>query len=530
MLMVYFSVVTPVIAQEQTVGLFVYESTTAVDGYTLFAPMTNTTTYLVDNSGRLIHTWDSNYLPGNGAYLCENGNLLRTGKIGNNPYFPNESGILQEFDWDGNLVWEFAYSTSQHITHHDVEQLPNGNVLILAAESKSYAECIAAGRDSRLIDEYVLWPDYVIEVDPDSLGGTIVWEWHVWDHLIQDFDPTKANYGLVGDHPELVDFNYVRDGYLPGQPHWLHTNSIDYHPEFDQILLSPRHPCEIWIIDHSTTTEEAAGHTGGNSGRGGDLLYRWGNPEVYRAGTAGDQQLFEQHDPQWIEPGYPGEGNILIFNNGHYRPGIDYSQVDEIVPPVDSMGNYYLAAGSAYGPAEPVWTYTSENPYDFYSKYVSGAQRLTNGNTLICDGGHGTFFEVTPDTEIVWLYISPILANGPMMQGDPIPIGTYGYTNHCFRSPRYAPDYPGFQGHLLIPGDPLELYSNKIDDLVIDYEMGAVTLNWSGILNPLVVYNVFGSNDPWNYFTRMGSTSDTTWSTLTSTDRRFYYVTFEVAP
>ena len=116
------------------------------------------------------------------------------------------------------------------------------------------------------------------------------------------------------------------------------------------------------------------------------------------------------------------------------------------------------------------------------------------------------------------------------MQGDPRPIGTYGYTNHCFRSPRYAPDYPGLQGHLLTPGDPLELYPNNISDLLIRFEMSTITLNWSRILNPLVVYNVFGSNDPWNYFARMGSTSDTTWSAPISSDARFYHVTFEVAP
>ncbi|MGC8644373.1 MAG: hypothetical protein ACP5XB_31305, partial [Isosphaeraceae bacterium] len=60
--------------------------------------------------------------------------------------------------------------------------------------------------------------------------------------------------------------------------------------ELDQILLSVHSFSEIWIIDHGTTTAEAATHKGGRSGKGGDLLYRWGNPQAYRAGTAADQQ------------------------------------------------------------------------------------------------------------------------------------------------------------------------------------------------------------------------------------------------
>jgi hypothetical protein len=316
-----------------------------------------------------------------------------------------------------------------------------------------------------------LLPDYVIEVEPTgSSGGNIVWEWHVWDHLIQDYDPSKENYGVVADHPELIDV-HGSGGNI--RPFWNHMNSIDYNEEFDQIILSVRGNDEIWIIDHSTTTEEAAGHTGGNSGKGGDLLYRWGNPQTYDIGNANDQKLFEQHDAQWIETDCPGEGNILIFNNGNNRPGGSYSSVDEIVPPVDSNGNYDYTPGSPYAPEDPIWVYTAENPTDLFSEAISGAQRLPNGNTLIDDGVHGTIFEVTPEKEIVWLYVNPVINTGPLNQGDSIPLDPREHQyNAVFKIQRYAPDYPGLMDKDLTPGDPIEKYPNPDGGWLGPYNSG----------------------------------------------------------
>jgi hypothetical protein len=158
------------------------------------------------------------------------------------------------------------------------------------------------------------------------------------------------------------------------------------------------------VIDHSTTTEEAAGHAGGNSGKGGDLLYRWGNPQAYRAGISSDKKLFSQHDASWIKKGYPGKGNILVFNNG---VGRGYSSVDEFSPPVNEDGEYYLESGKAYGPETQAWTYTTNPPDIFYAGYLSGAQRLVDGNTIICNGDAGEIFEVTQDGEKVWQYNNP---------------------------------------------------------------------------------------------------------------------------
>jgi hypothetical protein len=270
--------------------------------------------------------------------------------------------------------------------------------------TKTRAEAIAAGRNPNTISGNTFTPDMIIEVkQTGATSGEVVWEWHVWDHLIQDYDPSKENYGVVGDHPELIDINYG-DSFVYD---WLHTNSVDYHPDFDQILIDVHNFNEIWVIDHSTTTEEAAGHTGGNSGKGGDLLYRWGNPEAYDSGAASDQKFFFQHDASWIKPGYPGEGNILVFNNGNNRPSGQYSSVDEFTPPVNSNGEYYFEQGSAFGPEELSWSYTASPPTTFYSHVFGGAKRLKDGNTLICDGIAGRFFEVTPDKTTVWQWTNP---------------------------------------------------------------------------------------------------------------------------
>jgi hypothetical protein len=232
----------------------------------------------------------------------------------------------------------------------------------------------------------------------------VVWEWHLWDHLVQDFDPGRENYGVVGDHPELLDANY------PDWPvdDWIHLNSIDYNAELDQILVSSRVWNEIWVIDHSTTSAEAAGHSGGRGGMGGDLLYRWGNPQAYHMGGPGEQVLFGQHDAQWISGDCPGAGDILVFNNGHGRPSGRFSSVDEIVPPLLPDDSYARTPGAAFGPTAAVWSYRAPVPTDFFSDYISGAQRLPSGNTLICSGADGWFFEVTPGQQMVWEHVNPL--------------------------------------------------------------------------------------------------------------------------
>ncbi len=439
---------------QQTVGVFTHTAE-AEDGYVLFAPIVSDSTYLIDKCGRRIHTWHANLQPGLSAYLLQDGTLLRSGSVGN-PIF-NQGGTggrITRFDWNSNILWTYLLSDDTECQHHDMCYLPNGNILVIMWESKTAAQMLQAGRNPN-ISNNTFWPEKIVELAPSGTNqATIVWQWHVWDHVVQDYDATKDNYGTVAAHPELVDLNL-----FPLQPaasgDWLHVNGIDYNPALDQIMLSVHNLGEIWIIDHSTTTAEAAGHSGGARGKGGDLLYRWGNPQNYGAGTPADQQLFVQHDAQWIKPGIPDSGKILIFNNGTGRPGGNYSSVDMINPPVEN--GVYLLAGQAYGPAAPDWSYTAPTPTDFYANIISGAQKIANGNVLICSGPQGEFFEVDSNKNLAWKYISPVTALGIISQ-DSIP-----QKNSVFRSPEYAPDYPGLAGHSLTPGAPIE--HNPLPDI-----------------------------------------------------------------
>jgi hypothetical protein len=176
---------------------------------------------------------------------------------------------------------------------------------------------------------------------------------------------------------------------------------------------------EIWILDHSTTKEEAKGHTGGRWGKGGDLLYRWGNPRTYRNGTRLEQRLFGQHNIQWIPKGLPGAGHLLVFNNGGSRKPEEYSSVDELVPPTDTDGHYIRPKRGPFGPDKPVWSYTAPNKKDFFSWFISGAQRLPNGNTLINAGAVGIVFEVTSEGETVWKFANPFKPLPPENSGPP---------------------------------------------------------------------------------------------------------------
>ena len=467
-------------AQSNTVGLIMNDSTASYNGYTLFAPMTSTNTYLIDNQGYLIHSWSSAYRPGLGAMLLPDGSLLRTAFLqkGNSFNAGGSGGRIERYDWDGNLIWSFNYCYPDSCTNHDVAYMPDGDLLMISWERKSYADAVAAGRNPSNLGSD-LWSEKIIEVKPTGTsGGKIVWEWHVWDHLIQDYDSTKSNYGSVSAHPELIDLNFGS-----ADEDWLHINSIRYNPGLDEILISTHNLSEIWVIDHSTSTAEAAGHTGGKRGHGGDILYRWGNPQAYGAGSQSDQKLYYQHDARWIDSGLPGAGDIMIFNNGKDRPEGDYSTIEEITPPIDSNGNYYLENSGAYGPDTVTWEYKANPANSFYSSHLGGEDRLPNGNTLICEGVDGRFFEVDSSGNIVWEYINPVSQSGIVAQGDTPQV------NMVFKIYRYSAQYSGLAGKDLSRKGKIEQYPMGIENNNSQITGFILNQNYPNPFNPNTTIN-----------------------------------------
>jgi len=460
----------------------------AYDGYSLI--MNGDGTYLIDNCGEILNEWQDV----NRAYyhpkLMENGNLV---------YIETEFEIVQgmivfeqkviELDWDGNVINEVSNPEASLTSVYEVIVLPNGNYLCAARMEFSEEDFMELGYDipGAAPDRM----DGVIEMDRST--GELVWEWRASDHVIQERDPSANNYGIVADHPELINMDAVSNlDWQDGESFMI--NSIGYNAERDEILISMRKMCEIMILDHSTTKEEAAGHTGGRHGKGGDIIYRWGNPANYGAGTAQNQYLYYQHNPHWIKEG-PYKGKIMAYSNGLFRPGIaspedNYSTIPIISPTLDENDHYVLEPGMAYGPMEPEFEYRGDTPGGkFYSGYTSGASFLPNGNVYVTIGAEDKAFELNPQGQIVWEYN--------------IDRGFYIY-----RSEKYPKDYPAFDGKELSPEGTIEfpasdydceLFSTSTDDPLVDIEISIINqigntriLNPNGRLLDFKILNVLG--------------------------------------
>ncbi|WP_419854057.1 discoidin domain-containing protein [Candidatus Poriferisodalis sp.] len=416
-------------------GLQVNEAA-AAGGYTLLTGTFHEQFYLIDDQGREAFRWDGN------ASLAK---LLGTGRL----LVGHTGGYIREISPDGSAAYDLS---TEDLQHHDVLKLSNGNYLYINSAFYSRDDSIAAGANPACVGEHGLEVDEVLEIQPSGTdGATVVWRWRAWDHLIQDFDSTKANYGVVADHPERIDLNYNLcwlhnvTSFVSNPHHVTHLNSLDYNAELDQILITSRHFSEAWIIDHSVTTEQAAGSTGGKSGMGGDLLYRWGNPRVDRSGTRAGQELFFPHNAHWIADGLPGEGNVLVYNNGWEQPGQMFgtATVDEIVLP--ATGHKYLRAAGSYVPPTSVWSYRLAQP----TWIMSNAQRLPNGNTVFTEGNFGRISEVTPEGEVVWHFVSPLARGIKVLTGETTASNNVNQ-NWIYRTYRYPADHPGIQALSLV--------------------------------------------------------------------------------
>lgn len=392
------------------------------DGFALYNNGGSKTTYLIDENQNVAHSWSCQVNCNYTVLLRDNGNIVRGGVNPNNQISGAAvGGMVQEYDPSGNVVWEFEYSDANHITHHDMCLGPgDSSVFMIAWERKTSTELAAAGWTGSGTHRYAT---HVIEVmrDGNTSNGKIVWEWHIWDHMIQDVDTAKPNYGIIKDHPGRLDINVSTSGMGgPFASDWFHFNGIDYNEDLDQIALSSRFLSEIFIIDHSTTTAEAATDSGGLAGMGGDFLFRWGNPQNFDQ-TFGTQTIpGAVHDVRWVKKGRPMEGYLMFFNNVGNG---NISTVDAIDPPLVGY-NYTFTQGSGYQPYSHDWRHTCLSN----ANGQSAADILPNGNVFV-NLSQGYMYEVDSTGNTVWQY-----ADGPM------------------KAFRYTCDHPGIDS--LFSGNP----------------------------------------------------------------------------
>lgn len=402
-------------------------------------------TFLMDEHGRVAHVWRTrSRLPeATVAYLLPDGNLLRTtcarDWLDMDGRFPiGTHGTVGVEAKDGTILWEWScLEFGGEALHHDVEMMPNGNILALCwapldAEDARERGWIRQGGRKRIIS------DKLREIKPDFETGSaeIVWEWSALDHAVQNADPALPCFGVPTDNPGRIDINWPqldRIQFNSGQ--LFHLNSVSYDAEQDIILLSSAAFGEIWMIDHSTSSQEAKGSSGGRRKRGGDLIWRWGNPQTHGLGAPDDQILYWQHDAHFLPGAVPRKGNVLLFNNGMRRsaegrpdPGQicmgmisgAYSDVLELKLPWE-RGD--LAAGRD---PEIVWSHNGDGRNGIYSPFMSGAQRMPNGNTLMVQACDKRIVEVSPDGRTVMDF----RVGGP---------------GRMFRIYKYPHDHPGIR-------------------------------------------------------------------------------------
>ena len=445
-LIVLGCIIIPILAgiSQNTVGLLSYDKEAAYNGYNLVYPHNQPHVYLLDNCGEIVHTWtdDEQWRPGNIAYLTENGKLVKAKRHKNvtqdHIWFGGGGATVEIRDWENNLEWTYTVNDSLQRLHHDIEPMPNGNILMTVWNKLNQQQLFDLGRDTIQFKDKALLSESIIEVNPAT--NEIVWKWDLKNHFIQDRDSTRANYGKLADHPGKVNINYPTNTI---QNSWFHMNAISYNEELDQIIVSVPTYNEIWIIDHTTTTVQAAGNTGGLSGTGGQLMYRWGNPAVYGKGDATAQTLFFQHDVHWVQrfisTTNPDYGKLAVFNN---QVGTNFSTGEFFSPPWDMYEWKYTKTNGIWGPVASEKTIKHPTPTQMFSSGLSSIQLLPNNNILFLVGRTGYAFELTKDNRMVWEYIVPLKNGNSVAQGSALAPND----NTTFRMKRYPADFAGFIG------------------------------------------------------------------------------------
>jgi hypothetical protein len=380
-----------------------YRDSRSFGGYTLVTPIGGDAVYLLDEDGRGVHRWGvSGFQPGYG-YLLPGGNLLVRGQ----PLVEAEVGvgepagkadILLELDWDSNEVWRWEHETF----HHDMSRLPNGNTLVIVWElvPEELVKRIKGGYPPEQVEQITSDKDFMsFALQGAGVGGRPRLKGMLTDAL-WEVSPAGEPVHIWHAHEH---FDPEVDTLCPIDfPHeWTHLNAVELTPEGD-VLISSQKLDKIMRISWPE----------------GEVLWKWG----------GLGRLSHQHDPT-ITP----DGTLLVFDNGTKHPPISHSRVVEVDMKTDQI----------------IWQYVPSPVFSMLSLHIAGAERLANGNTLICDGESGRVFEVTRNCEICWEWVSPFVHDFKGIKAVML-----------FRAHRYAPDGPELKGKR-IDGTGLEEFNEK---------------------------------------------------------------------
>ena len=359
-------------------GTTLYKPDECWNGYTIL--WRGALVKLIDMNGRSVNEWPIDRTTSDAgvgrARLLRDGHILvqRGGMMA-------ENGVIEEYDWDHRRVWQFIpEGTVPHQNllgpHHDVFRKENGNTLLICREAvpEEYMKLV---REPRFVN-HTIYGDAILEVTP---GKEVIWVWHCYEHLdLNHYRILASPEWFAGPYNSTVcDWTHINTVRSLPENRWYDAGDERFKP--GNVMISPRNLDTVYLIDRDS----------------GEVI--WEYTGDYFGGLSG------QHEPYMIEKGVPGAGNILIFDNG--------------ASPWKDLGH----AGRSYvlevdpTTKEVAWVY--EHGEQFHSSYTSSAQRLSNGNTLICESAGRRVFEVTAEGEIVWEYV----------EGSP---RSYRYTyDHC---------------------------------------------------------------------------------------------------
>lgn len=395
-------------------GVTRYDTATAYNSYVLFSGQ-DKKTHLIDMNGNEVHRWDAEGFPPvlldpaltggqRGNVLVQLSSVAGTSNEGNG--LRNQA--IGELDWNSNVVWQWGAAASAQDAyaapvegkanaqvpggsakqHHDWRRLKNGNTLVLA----NLVHSVAGFTAPQVLD------DVIYEVNKQ---GDIVWKWVASEHLNEfGFSPASLKLVKEGLSPRgksaPFDYLHINNMSVLGPNKWFDAGDQRFNP--DNILIDSREANFIVIIDKQT------GKVVWNLGP--DYPAQVRGPRVLPRAV---DQIVGQHDAHLIEPGLPGAGNILVFDNqgeaGYPRVSVGVQPRSRVleIDPIKKQIVWEYTGGDSNGPE-----------WGFYSSFISSARRLPNGNTLIDEGMNGRIFQVTNKGDIAWEYISPYFAATPV--------------------------------------------------------------------------------------------------------------------